>query len=409
MKLILSSLLLLFSFSAVCEDSFSDFFKVAKKAYKEQKKIKNKEREEKEEEEEKKQLQLLKSRMTESEFLPYACVDCKNLLPLVKSVNNIMAGLKDNSEVGPREEIHELEAAYFITSHFDKKLKETKCNRYSLSNEKHVKDFKLENYDSYLVFSEVIPLRDLQSISMISDKSKRFFFRGKGEDADKVVEVYVVGVDQVKINYYDIRLTGKERNEAVARSFVEGLNEGMSKDTKTSGYWSDNEGVGFGLAVEHREFLPRKLKILDIDKTTKTSFVNINSEVKLTTNKVRAKLDFKDTESDQTYASLKVKGDGKTEVHIPTQFNVYATDLQFDGSTKLTSENSIGTNLRMNYGGIYIADIASEIDSEGDRFSISHERKVLDNGTVSFKYENNNSKNENTDKMGVWVRFKYKF
>ncbi len=384
-------------------DELRDFLKLAKSAYKEQRKALKIEKNANDE----RQALLLQNQKLETDMAPVACIDCGIFLPLTSSVNQILHEMKLDEKVGVNEEIHALKASYMITKHFDHKTKKEICTRYTLKNKNNMDGFLLENYQSKLIFSKNMPIEKIRSLFLFKKENTHYFFRGAGKDADKVIEV-VAGKDgEYKLNYYKISITQEERSKAIVKDSIKSYPD---KDAmRTSGAWYNEDGISFGLAVDHEGYMPKKLKILDIDSTADAGYFDINSRLQVTSQKVGASFDFKEKGSEQNYATLKIKESGKAEVHVPTNFGVYFTDFEFKGTTKLTSKNEFGSNLKFSHGQTYLADIEAELGDDGNRYAVSHTRNLNNRTTMSVKFESENNAKYEDSRENIWLRLKVKF
>lgn len=368
-----------------------------------------------------------------------ACVDCPRFTKLTKQVNDALKVLARDPKIKETdlvEEIGSLDAMYAITMDVSRYNGPVNCYRSELNfYDFDSKNFSFEDQKAVLIMTKNVDARTISSVQMRMPGSKKiYYYRGKIPNQDKVVRVTIDGFHNAKVDYFVIReqALDKKRDEDILKDFdpkkiaeedakiKAANNECMKKrkimgffDTYDSRYDENCQKIGddksylktnYGVGIEHNGFLPRKLVVFEAEGQTPIAEglkATVKSEI--SSSKREVEVGLKD-DKNSAYVTMKANDQGRAEVGVPYQFNVYMTDLNINGQVIVGNQGDQKTSFVLKDGKEAVANFDLGMDRNREFASVGKSTKVGD-GDLSIKFEAARDKATDQISKGAWVRY----
>ncbi len=372
------------------------------------------------------------------------CIQCPQINGLVGDINRAMGRMVENgqielSERGALEEIEKLEALYYIVENDlevrqlqgDDSIQEP-CSFYQL-------DIYLQNISSEPlrpselteIFSFDIPLHQISSLHYRrrDELGRYYFYRAAPPDQDKIIKVHLPREGRPTVTYYQMgmmpspsdsdymrerhrrqverdlenSLTAEEGEEARE---VESI-YGMEYWGNLGQYESESSKWTYGVAVAHKDNLPRRILLLQgEDETQLIGGVRMRTEVEVSDRDQEVQVAFGDEHEE--YLRLKAEADGDYRASVPVGFSLEEYSLSASGEVAQT-ESGQEASMSFFSNGSRLMNVRAKNNNDGSQslnVGNSYDDVFL-GGTLSVEYERNNR--EEGDSEAVWFRYVQRF
>ncbi|MDC1174693.1 hypothetical protein OAT67_04840 [Bacteriovoracaceae bacterium] len=391
-------------------------FKTIRKAYKEQRKQ-----------------EKLKEKENDNLIQLEVCVSCNKLNPLINEVNQVLKVMIETKQVDPTivgavEQIEKLEAMYIISEHHESQasLPVNDENCQISPGEVYLRDPMRERIleeDLIQIMSFNIPLHKLMSIHIKDplEKSRTYYYQAAKPNDNIIIRVYVPTEGAPTVQYLykgDIEdLKRRIKIEAHRKKLADELrakNKENSEDKKEDNYWGglatyegDNSSWEAGLAIEHKNNLPRKLVLLrGKDRTEIFENTYISSEVEVSDRRQKFKLGLSDGEN--SYFNVKVKADGRYYAEVP--FELRTQTISLTDGVLATSGKVDEVRAGIKYENIQLFHLSGVSNRENNDHSISVNKNIYssqNNGVVSMQFKD--ERVQGTKEQSMWIRYTLDF
>lgn len=372
------------------------------------------------------------------------CIQCPQINGLVGDINKAMGQLvKDGqieiSERGALEEIERLEAMYYIVEN-DMEVRRMKgddfvepCGFYQLDIYlQEINNTPIRPEELTEIFSFNVDLNKINSIHYRrrDEHGRYYFYRAAPPDQDKIIRVHLPREGQATVTYFQrgtlpapyesdyMKRFHRERLSEEQRALLEAESGSENKLAveKVYGldYWgelghykSESSEWTYGVAVAHKDNLPRRILLLQgRDETELFEGLKMKTEVEVSDRDQEVNVAFGDEHRD--FLRLKAEADGDYRAALPFNMRVNGFDVGADGEIANTQD---GNEVRLSFvnEGSRLLNVSGRRGND-DSQSISVGNSYNDvflGGTLSVEYER--SKNTIGDNEKVWFRYFQRF
>lgn len=377
------------------------------------------------------------------------CIQCPKINGLVGDINKAMERMVEQgdipmSERGALEEVEKLEAMYYIVENdLDVRAKmgndtiQEPCSFYQLDvylrtiNQEPLRPSELTE-----IFTINIDRQQIDSINSIhyrspDEKGRYYIYRAAPPNQDKIIRVHLPRDGQPTVTYFQMgQMPTPEESDFIRKRLKRQTQKDIESSVETDPdgeeslevekiygmeYWgslgqyrSESSKWTYGVAMAHKDNLPRRILLLQGEDETKlTESMKVRTEVEVSDRDQEVNFSLSDT--DREYLRLKAEADGDYRAAIP--FHIGLTDYQFgakgdvaqtnegqEARVSLTHEDSTLINLRAkrNNDGTDIINVGNTYDD------------VL-GGSVSVEYERANKVLPSGNKEQFWLRYRVNF
>lgn len=374
------------------------------------------------------------------------CVSCPKIADLTGEINKVMRTMVeskqiDSEELGALEEIERLEAMYYIVHYDMEKVGQLlpghpleECLHYPLDIYLRSLDSEpLEGERLTEIFSFQVPLERVNALHYRSrtEKGRYYFYRAAYPHQDKIIRIHIPnkGHGEVTVSYYQLDqipeveksvLMKKLERQRLAKQFKQDTQqENVEEEAKVFGmeYWgalgryqSDSSQWQAGLAIAHKNNLPRRILILkgkDVSEIGAGLKLGTEVEVSDRDQEVRFRLAYQD----QDLVRLKGEADGDYRAEVPFEISVQEYAFSSRGSIAQTES---GQEAKISF----YHNSSSIVHVQGKRGTDHSESVTIGNnfenvlgGTVSLDYKYNKNPNDeaNPEQESIWLRYRSTF
>ncbi len=342
------------------------------------------------------------------------CVECEDILLLTSNVNKIVDRLADQekSEI-LRFESGNLEAVRSYVELVDQITGERTCEE--KVNELLNPEFT--NFEETALKLEVdAPLyQHFHSLQLRGiDGTRTVWLRGKGKDQLKFIKVQVSpgSVPQISIyslpgeSYQEDLVSVKSRPIATATPAQQGSDQkAEDKDVLDyqyeyqAGDEQESFSVALGPEIHYKDYLPRRLKLLELRAKTKVSddlYAKVDVEVN---DKVQEGVVNLVNQEGSDVATLKIDEDGSARVTVPSPYNNDKEYLVAQVDSVTGAHLDMGHELRVSQS--YVVKNIYRVDQSGN-LMLSSEHRYGDELTVNAQLNYSEDGAERFDAMGKW-------
>jgi hypothetical protein len=414
LKIIITFSLLSISFLSTAQDYFnqrpeelseSEFFKAARDAYREQRKVV------------KDRAKLKKaSELRDSNI----CVDCNQIKNLVHEVNKGLFFLaknldKEDPKQNTIEHVEALEAMFhytMVTNELGEKncYKKTQSFGNSFLDESYA---KFEEDESEIIFSNMVPLSSLEAIHLRDGKKRTYFYRGAPPDRDVVVKVQIDESERARVTYYRMEMSptlinGIENEKEIEEIKKETAMRNSAK--KRWGGWFENKSdsgsdyfnYGAGFELEHDDYLPKRITLLKGESLTPlTESFSFKTKAELSTKRVRTNISLTDSRGEE-YFEVEMKP-SKAELKVPTKIDIFSTGYKLKSSVMLNTDREQGIDFEILGSKKNRNKIEIMSTERGMAYSVENQHMIDSKQSVSFKFSNDEEQGS-----AVFLRYELK-
>lgn len=367
------------------------------------------------------------------------CNGCPSVKKLAFEVNQIVqkiAGEHSSEYPSLLGEVGKLEGMFYVyMAEENNPFGEVGCTRREM---KYLFDPRRSDFNKDLavvVWDETIDMNKIGSIQMRMRGKRVYYFKSGEKGKEKVIKVSVVGKDKVKITYYrmfreksempiplteaEIRMKQEVMKAYEAEKKQEAAEKAKNPDKRRKNVWGYDEYIqkkltedttvegNYGLSIEHKHNLPRRLHVLDI--RTKTRF---GDEYQLTTrteiNDRRQEVNIGFGDKDKNYIELEADS-SEVSVKLPYTMQVQSTDLKVQGAVVAGTESK-GINLSLlSVSGERYADLEYKVDDERTFFNAKHEKRVGPGSVIIGIQKSSYSNGLGDDETRVYAGYQMSF
>jgi hypothetical protein len=337
------------------------------------------------------------------------CVGCESL-PLAFDMLNILEKLQADQPEKYHpivEEISSYKAHFFLT----KKIHELTFTPDSDSTCPQGLALLRENnkalYDNekVVLFSSVIPLEQLNQMQIFRDQGDYQLHVMKTNIKNKFIIVEMIKGQEPTISVVQmISIEGKQsesekpedKNKKDVNTWGPSFNSQFGEGNKIS--------IGFEVDYKEKDYLPRELRIFNMETSTETSFIDIKSHTVLSSKEQQAELEFFKHGGSDSFAKFSVEIDGDYKLGIPLNFQM--TDYYSVESTiSIKNKGQIEAAMQLNYLDSKLFTLSMQKNENDESYSLRRNFKINDKDRISFEVRKSSGESES----GVWLRFERGF
>ncbi|WP_127715944.1 hypothetical protein [Halobacteriovorax sp. HLS] len=380
-----------------------EFFKVAKKAYKELKV------------ERKEEARLEREHQIEKLDLCVGCLETKKLTFQVNKILHVLARDIDRADPSQRsiEKVESLDAMYhYVMDNSDSD--QPKCFKFQDGFNRSFMQYNFARFDeesSDLIFDNSIPLSTVQSIHFRDNKRRIYFYRAAPPNRDTVVKIEVNGSEKAIVSYYKVKKDADfiraEKNEKELKELAS-----RSKPSKIEvsewGLWDDDDtpnksdyvNYGLGLRYEQKDYVPRSLTLIKGESLTPISeLFSLKTKTEVSSKKVKSSLALTN-ERGKEYFEVEVDPK-KAELIVPGKIDLFSSQYKLKSELVLNTDNEQKINFEVlgdkrhrnkisiintTRGTAYSVESLHEL-SEGQTFSIQLRDDPDSEESIMLRYE----------------------
>ena len=346
----------------------------------------------------------------ETDSLMNVCISCSGFSSLVKTVNKItmkLAKQEDKKNPSSRlvEQVSRLDAIYHYTYDDRAFFQKGKCRRFTHANSGEYED-DLDLSESKIVFSNEIPIRDINALMIFDGKKRTYFYRGRYNEEDIIVRLDIHDESMANITYYKFvapELSYVSKSEAPKKKSTDKW-ELWSGEEDTVDKKTEHMNYGLGFSIEHRSSVPTKLTLIKGSSLTSVSdSFAIKTDTELSSKKQVASVALSTTKGDD-YAKLELDKD-VAEIMIPGRFDILGTGMQLETEYSINTKERQKVSLSLSGEDKATTRIIFERDEFGSNSgSLLRTQNISDKQTVSFQLKSGHSTEDQ-----AWIRYKLSF
>lgn len=371
------------------------------------------------------------------------CVECPKILDLVGDINKTMNHMLENGEIsiaerGALEEVERLEGLYYIVENdisgkplTGNDLSEGPCSFRKLDI--YLKDLNSEPLrESELteIFSFNISWAQVERIKALhfrsnGEKGRFYFYRAAPPNQDKIIRVHLPRDGRPTVTYFQMgmvpelmesdlmreKITARMRKDVQDSLAAEGEEVkklyGMDYWGTLSEYESETSKWTYGVAMAHKDNLPRRILLVKGEDETKiTENLRMRTEVELSDRHQEVVMSLSDAH--RKYLTLEAEADGDYRAALPFSFEVRDFALSAHGDIAHTEEGEEAT-LRFSRNGSSLINMRVKKKKDGsESIHVGNEFEgVFLGGTLSVEYEKSDALDGDSEKM--WLRYSQRF